>query len=343
MSLPTSIKSAAGEPIKHRLVELATNGDETATQAGKLLGKLPSPPPLSDAAFARIEGKLLAAGSAGGVAATSLVRWIGIGVTVVAVSGTAYLVSRRAPGSGVAPASRSSTIVAPPTGSRPEAPSPRSAADAVAPVDEEPAPAALRPPSRAVRLERPRRTPAPTASPAAPSAVAPAPVEESSLLVESKLLGQALHALHQKRDANAALENLSAYEARFPHGLLGEEAQAARVDALIALSRRSEALALLDRVTFTRLARGGELRAVRGELRAGSGRCREAAADFAWALSHQPTTTTTERALFGRAACRQTLRDLEGARADYSDYLERFPSGRFAAAAQAALRELPSK
>jgi len=337
MSLPSSVESAVGAPINHRLVELAASGDETATQAGKLLGKLPSPPTLSDAAFARIEGKVLAAGSAGGVAATSLLRWIGIGVTVAAVSGTAYLVTRRP----TSPTVVSSTIVAPPTVSRPEAPIKISApaADVVAELDEEPAPAALRPSTRLNRAERPRRA----ASPAAPTAVAPAPIEESSLLGESKMLGQALNALHQKRDANAALETLSAYEARFPKGLLGEEAQAAKVDALIALSRRSEALALLDRVTFSRLARGGELRAVRGELRAASGRCREASADFAWALDHQPTTATTERALFGRAACRQTLRDLEGARADYGEYLERFPAGKFAAAAHAALRDLPAK
>jgi TolA-binding protein len=96
-------------------------------------------------------------------------------------------------------------------------------------------------------------------------------------------------------------------------------------------------------VTFSRLARDGELRTVRGELRASSGRCREATADFAWALGHQPTTATTERALFGRAACNKTLRDLNGARADYSEYLERFPSGKFAAAAEAALRDLPAK
>lgn len=342
MSLPSYEQSASAAPIKSRLVELAANGDETAAQAGKLLGKLPSPPPLSDAAFARIEGKLLAAGSAGGAAATSLLRWIGIGVTVAAVSGTAYLVTKP-PARSLQPVSPS-TIVAPLTVSRPalEVNVSALAGEPRAELAEEPAPAALRPSTtRAVR--RKVAAPVVAVSPATPTAIAPAPVEESSLAVESKLLGQALHDLHQKHDANAALASLVAYEARFPHGLLGEEAQAARVDALIALSRRSDALLLLDRVTFTRLARGGELRAVRGELRAASGRCREASADFAWALGHQPTTATTERALFGRAACKQTLRDAVGAHADYSEYLERFPTGRFAAAAEAALRELSSK
>jgi outer membrane protein assembly factor BamD (BamD/ComL family) len=154
------------------------------------------------------------------------------------------------------------------------------------------------------------------------------------------MLGRALHALHQEHDATSALASLTAYEQRFPHGLLGEEAQAARVDALLALQRRSEALAVLDGTPFVRLARGGELRVVRGELRAASSRCREAVDDFTWALEHQPTTEMVERALYGQGVCRMKLHDPEGARANFDDYLQRFPSGRFVEAARANLKSL---
>ena len=54
--------------------------------------------------------------------------------------------------------------------------------------------------------------------------------------------------------------------------VLKQQAQAARVDALLLLGRRSEALGLLEQTTFTRLPRGGELTVLRGELRAASGR-----------------------------------------------------------------------
>ena len=95
---------------------------------------------------------------------------------------------------------------------------------------------------------------------------------ESDLAIESRLLGLVIRELRQNKDPKQALARLDEYASRFPSGLLQDEAQAARVDALLLSGRRAEALAILERTSFARLPRGGELRVLRGELRAASGR-----------------------------------------------------------------------
>ena len=79
--------------------------------------------------------------------------------------------------------------------------------------------------------------------------------------------------------------------------------------------------------------------ASRGELRADAGRCAEARADFDAVLSGDaPDDGVVERALYGRAACRERAGDREGARANLEAYLARFPAGRLRAdPARAAL------
>lgn len=212
---------------------------------------------------------------------------------------------------------------------------------------EEPTPSSrpsLRPssrPARATAQAAPVLTVATAPSESVPAAAAdPA---ESGLAAESRLLGVALHQLRQERDGNAALRSLELYQQRFPSGLLSEEAQAARLDALLLLEHRSEALKLLDQMQFQRLGRGGELRVVRAELRAAAGRCREALSDFAAVLAASatpPPPPVAERALYGRASCLATLSDSHGARAGLEQYLSQFPSGRFADAARRSLQTL---
>lgn len=205
-----------------------------------------------------------------------------------------------------------------------------------------PSPRAARPSSSAAPLVALATLPASARGPLSDAAPAPA---ESGLAAESRLLGVALHQLRQERDGTAALRSLDLYAQRFPGGLLAEEAQAARLDALLLLEHRSEALQLLDRTQFQRLGRGGELRVVRAELRAAAGRCREALADFAAVLASTaapPPPPVAERALYGRASCLAALSDPQSARAGLLQYLAQFPTGRFADAARRSLQTLPA-
>jgi hypothetical protein len=317
--------------------------------AGALLGKLPKPLALSAATLARIEQQLPITPSGPPAARfplpATMLRWLGLGAALATATAVgAYLTwARPRLDPPAEPAGLPTAAVLPTAPLLDPATSATAPTLELGPRSAGVSPPVAAPPSRSSRpASRPRSTPPappPVLLAAAPPAPLPTPepASESALLAESQLLGQALHQLHQLHDGQAALRSLQSYDSRFPAGHLREEALAARIDALVLLDRKDEALGLLDRSTFNRLARGGELRVLRAELRAQSGRCSSALSDFSWALSHQPTSGMAERALYGRAGCRLATHDLDGARADYSDYLQRFPTGRFAAAAQSAL------
>jgi hypothetical protein len=121
---------------------------------------------------------------------------------------------------------------------------------------------------------------------------------------------------------------LGTYDATFPHGVLSLEARVLRIDALLALGKRSEALALLDTMPLDRVGRGVELRLVRAELRA-SGDCGSALPDFDRVLAGGSAASVEERALRGRSLCRASLGDTAGARGDAERYLAKYPTGRF--------------
>lgn len=78
---------------------------------------------------------------------------------------------------------------------------------------------------------------------------------------------------------------------------------------------------------------------IRAELRS-KRHCAAAIADFTQVLSRAPTAALAERALHGRAACRLRSGDAARAQRDLITYLDRFPNGRFADDAQAALNRL---
>jgi tetratricopeptide (TPR) repeat protein len=172
------------------------------------------------------------------------------------------------------------------------------------------------------------------------------------MAAEQSLLGQAMKSLRQGHDARAALVLLAQYAEEFPAGALAAEAAVLRVEALLGQGRQSEALAALDEAPLPSLPRRDERLVVRGELRAASGRWREAKQDFDDALAgamkagSQPATSAKardvqERALWGRAAARSRLGDRDGARADLDLYLHQFPGGRFAVAAASLLKGRP--
>jgi hypothetical protein len=169
---------------------------------------------------------------------------------------------------------------------------------------------------------------------------APAPAPADPVVAESRVLGDALTALRQRHDPERALRALDQYDERFPAGVLALEASAARVDALLALGRRGQALARLEEMPLARAPRGAELRVLRGELRAGRADCAGAIEDFSALLGGgNPPAAVVERALYGRGSCRSRVGDPTGARADLKELLRRFPTGPFAAPAGRALRD----
>jgi hypothetical protein len=162
---------------------------------------------------------------------------------------------------------------------------------------------------------------------ARPSLRAPAP---DGLDAETRLLTAALAGL-EGHDGALALRHLDQYRRRFPAGVLRPEADRARVEALLALGRRGEALAVLE---TTALSPGQRL--LRAELRADSD-CARALSDFDALLTTTLPPALHERALRGRALCHAKRGDGIAARADFAAYLAAHPAGRFADEARAHL------
>jgi len=186
------------------------------------------------------------------------------------------------------------------------------------------------PPEQPVPVQESRTAHVGHRASAAPRVVAPSPGAEA-LARESALLGLALRRLRREHDPRGALAALDEHAAQFAHGALRPEAEIARIEVLLTLDRRAEALAILNGMTFPDSARGRELLVVRAELRAAGG-CREAVADFTRALGDAALEAPLqERALHGRAACYLTTGNRPAANADLDAYLRRFPDGRFAA------------
>jgi hypothetical protein len=82
--------------------------------------------------------------------------------------------------------------------------------------------------------------------PLAPPPLAAAPLASSPIAAEQALLGQAMRTLRDRHDARTALAWLARHAERFPDGALASEATMLRIEALLALGRREEALSVLD-------------------------------------------------------------------------------------------------
>jgi len=198
----------------------------------------------------------------------------------------------------------------------------------------------------------PAQAPAVVAAPAAPETpAAPAPAigqsparraSPAAPAGEPALLSDVFHQLRGGGDrdaAAAALRRLDQYDRRFPDGVLHDEARIARIQALLTLDRREEALQLLERIGGASLTR--EVQATRGELLAEAGRCALAIRDFDRVLRLRDTDASGARALFGRASCSLRAGDIRAAREDLNRYLSAHPNGPQVAAARRALSGLP--
>lgn len=295
---------AGSKPSEPERLSAGGASDPALRRLGELARDVPRPAALPDAALDRVLYRLTSAPAPLGAFRP---RRLAVGLAVLAVATAAvgrFALERAAerppPVTVVAPAP-----VAPPV---------------IAKVARARAPES--PPSAAPPAE-----PVPARAPSA-AIVAPA-TPESRLAAESKALEPAIGALRRERNAARALTLLARYDAEFPHGVLSLEARVLRVDALLALGRRAEALAALDALPLDRVGRGTELRLVRAELRASTD-CRAALPDFDRVLAAGLTGGMEERALRGRSLCRSSLGDAAGARSDAARYLAKYPNGRFA-------------
>jgi hypothetical protein len=347
----------------------SSQGDDIERRVGTLLGKVPAPPGLGRAAHGRLGARLLDPGPSERTWTPSWTpRWIGrlamgsglaafslfLGGAVIAAGGVGAwwkIAHPRALSSPPVGMTARGEVV------RNARPHPRR--QAVARVDgaevfrqvdpqpqpqpqQQPVPPLEMPPpgpssdvaaaatSRPAALPRP---PAPASVPRiTPRASAPA-LGSGELAQETRLLRVALAELRHQHDGAAALATLNEYLQHFPDGTLLAEARRARVDALLLLGRSDEAQGALDRLELEPIGRGQELLLIRGELRARRD-CADAIADFDVVVGHAAPPRLAERALFGRAVCRQHEGQRGAARADALAYLERFPAGRFAESAR---------
>lgn len=187
-----------------------------------------------------------------------------------------------------------------------------------------------------------------TAVPLAVPPASPVSPQPSSIALEQALLGDALKLLRDGRDPHAALALLTQHAERFPRGALASEAEMVRIEALLRVGRRDDALSLLDTAPIESLPNRDERLVVRGELRAACGRWQEAKRDFDEMLggrglpaSNAKLRALQERALWGRASARSRLGDKEGARSDIELCLHQFPDGQFAEQAASLLKLKP--
>lgn len=155
----------------------------------------------------------------------------------------------------------------------------------------------------------PRSQPAPRRLARAESSGSPTSADiesaeaEGALSIEARSLADALARWRHDGKAEAALALLTVHERRYPQGALSVEARVARAEILLALSRKEQALAVLDSLTLTSLPRARELATLRGELRAQAGRCQDARADLARVLSSTATDDLGQRATRALAVC----------------------------------------
>jgi hypothetical protein len=162
---------------------------------------------------------------------------------------------------------------------------------------------------------------------------------------ESTVLAKALVQMHARHDPEGALAMFEAYGFEYPNGALRGEAAVGQIEALLALERNAEAMALIEamqREGFAGVPRVSDLRLLHAELLGKLDRCNEALPAIGEYLLPSATSQQRERALVARASCRAQLGDIDGSRDDLQTYLREFPHGRFAPKALIKIGNLSS-
>ena len=207
------------------------------------------------------------------------------------------------------------------------------------------------PPPVSPALEPPAPVAVPQVAGAASAPAAPPAIEahrssrerrsvESAETVGAAQIADAFRDLRSRGDAAAALHSLDQYDRRFPNGVLHAESRVARIEALLLLDRRREALGLLE-TAGAGAALTRDARVTRGELLVDANRCADATRDFDALLAARDDDAAGGRALYGRASCRLRGGNNSGARGDLARYLSLHADGPSAAAARRALAGLP--
>lgn len=202
-----------------------------------------------------------------------------------------------------------------------------------------PAPSLVEPPPVAPP-PIPIRLPAPQAPAPDARAERPRPEAAKPAIGEATLLARALGRLRRDHDPLWALNDLDEHRRRFPRGELQREAALARAEALLAMDRKADALAVLDGLTLGGGPTGRPAALARAELRAEEGRRMEAIGDFDRVIAVGGDDALADRALFGRGLCHLRGGDLDGARADLRAHRERFPASARGAEVEKLLERL---
>ena len=204
----------------------------------------------------------------------------------------------------------------------------------------ETAPATPVPAAADVAVPRPHRVAVqPPQPPPAPPPVQPSSVENPPLAVreDAQTLAEAFRLIRRAGEPGLALELLERHAPELRAGSLSGEASVARAEALVALGRRADALAILETMSLSGSGVDRPLLVARGELRAEAGRCQTSLSDFTMVIGADRRDGFEERALQGRATCRLRLGDAPAARSDLERYLVLYPAGRFAAETRRAM------
>ena len=197
------------------------------------------------------------------------------------------------------------------------------------------------PPANAAETIAEQAAPPPQ-QPASPPAPTAARAEN-----EAAVIARAFRTLRRENDPAGALRLLDSRAADLRGGALESEAKVARIEALLSLGRREEALRTLETLTEDRGQKSWERTVLRGELRAEIGRCPQALVDFDTVeVATRGSSSRNDlraRALLGRGVCRARMGDNAAARTAFEQLVRELPTEKPAAAAEKWLQTRESR